>query len=236
LIFTPDIHYTIGKPAESIINSVLSGVEGIKKFSFVDSTKIGIEGHSFGGYETNVLVTHSNVFAAAIEGAGPTDLVSAYGTPLPTRWLGHFVMGGQNRIPVTVWQDRSMYIQNSPIFFADRVTSPLLMMHNKNDEMVSWSQAIEFFIALRRLNKPVWMLQYDKGKHGVHNQDAIDYTTRMTQYFDHYLKGAPAPKWMTQGIPAKLKGIDNGLELDPNGKCSETCPVCNKINSTTITQ
>jgi hypothetical protein len=99
-------------------------------------------------------------------------------------------------------------------------------MHNKNDGTVPWTQAVEFFIALRRNDKKVWMLQYDNGGHGLDGKDAIDFTKRITQFFDHYLKYAPAPIWMTNGVPAKLKGIITGLELDMTGSCGD-CNVCN---------
>ncbi len=79
-------------------------------------------------------------------------------------------------------------------------------------------QGVEMFLALRRLGKKVWMLQYDNGDHGVNGKDAEDYTIRFTQFFDHYLKGAPAPRWMTEGIPANLKGIETGYEPDISGK------------------
>jgi dipeptidyl aminopeptidase/acylaminoacyl peptidase len=97
---------------------------------------------------------------------------------------------------------------------ADKITTPLLILHCMNDTAVPWGQAVELFVALRRLNKKVWMLQYDNGGHAVSGQDAIDFTTRITQFFEHYLKGAPAPIWMTKGIPAIQKGIITGYELD----------------------
>jgi dipeptidyl aminopeptidase/acylaminoacyl peptidase len=179
----------------------VSGAKFLFDFPFIDSTKIGIQGHSWGGYETNYLVTHTNIFAAAVEGAGPTDFISNYGTLL----ADGFEKGGQKSLQATLWEDRTAYISNSPIFDADKVTTPLLMMHNKKDLIVPWSKAVELFIALRRLNKKVWMLQYDNGGHGVSGNDAVDYTIRMTQFFDHYLKDTPPAKWMTKGIPAKLK-------------------------------
>lgn len=102
--------------------------------------------------------------------------------------------------------------------YADKVTTPLLIMHNTNDGRVPFEQGIEMFIALRRLGKKVWLLEYENGDHVLrHEKDAIDYTIRMTQFFDHYLKDAPPPEWMTKGIPARLKGIETGLELDTTG-------------------
>jgi hypothetical protein len=142
--------------------------------------------------------------------------------------------GGQHRMAGTMWDNQQGYIENSPIFKADKVTTPLLIRHNKGDQAVPWGQAVEFFIALRRLDKPVWMLQYDAGGHGnVLEKDKMDYTIRLTQYFNHFLKGAPTPKWMTQGIPATMKGIENGFSLDPAANCGtkeKPCKVCKKWN------
>ncbi len=112
---------------------------------------------------------------------------------------------GQYRIGYTLWAKPDVYITNSPIFRANQVTTPLLIMHNKGDKLVPWTQSVQFYTALRRLQKKVWMLQYDEGGHGVRGTAGFDFTIRITQFFDHYLKGYPAPRWMTQGIPAKLK-------------------------------
>jgi len=216
LVFTPDIYYTLGDPGQSVYNSVVSAARYLSKFSWVDSTRMGIQGHSFGGYETNYLVTHTNIFAAAMSSSGFSNLISWYGSVAPGQGfsLQHFGEVGQTRIGYTLWQNPDLYIKNSPIFHADKVTTPLLMMNNREDGIVPFAQGVEFFTALRRLGKKVWMLQYDGGAHSVYNKEAVDYTTRMTQFFDHYLKGAPAPKWLTEGIPARLKGIANGLEFD----------------------
>jgi hypothetical protein len=92
------------------------------------------------------------------------------------------------------------------------------MMSNKADGDVPFPQGVEMFTALRRLGKKAWMLQYDGEDHMVFDAAAADLTVRMKQFFDHYLKGAPPPKWMTEGVPARLKGIDSGLELDTSGK------------------
>jgi dipeptidyl aminopeptidase/acylaminoacyl peptidase len=241
IIFVPDIYYTIGKTGESVVNSVVSGVRELSKRSYVDSTKIALQGQSFGGYETNYLVTHTTIFAAAVESAGETDMISNYGSILPDGATSqgvkniHFDRDGQYRIQSTMWENLNAYIENSPIFNADKVTTPLLIMHNKMDFLVPWEQAVELFIGLRRLDKKAWMLQYDNGGHGLGLlKDKIDYTKRIEQFFNHYLKEAPAPKWMTKGIPAKFKGIYTGLDLDPKGNCSNDCKICQKINSITV--
>jgi len=176
---------------------------------------MGLQGHSFGGYETNYLITHSCLFAAACETAGVSDLISEYGSDARGTYPMYHAELSQGRIGATPWQRADLYINNSPIFNADKVTTPLLMMHNKGDDVVPFSQGMEFFMALRRLGKRVWLLQYDGSGHVINgNKSALDFTIRVTQFFAHYLKDDPAPTWMTKGIPAALKGIDTGLEPD----------------------
>jgi dienelactone hydrolase len=220
LVFTPDIHYKIGEPGPSAFNAVVSAANYLSKISWVDARKMGIQGHSFGGYETNYLVTHTTIFAAALSAAGVSDCISDYGS----LWgFGASEQGinetGQIRMGASLWQRADLYIKNSPIFRADKVTTPILLMNNKGDGAVPFAQGVEFFTALRRLGKKVWMLQYDGEDHTLDDEkDTKDYTIRVTQFFDHYLKGTPAPKWMLDGIPARLKGIDDGLQLDTTGR------------------
>ena len=164
------------------------------------------------------------MFAAACEAAGVSDCVSNYGE------LGYGYGGkgestqqlyetSQGRIGGSLWMNTAGYIANSPIFRADRVTTPLLMMHNIKDGAVPFSQAVELFTALRRMGKRAWLLQYDEGSHIVDTQnDLLDYTIRLSQFFDHYLKGAGAPLWMTEGVPAKEKGRRTAYEMDTSGR------------------
>jgi dienelactone hydrolase len=217
LVFTPDIHYKIGEAGQSACNSVVSAAAYLATMPWVDSKRMGLQGHSFGAYETNYIITHSKLFAAACSASGVTDIISRYCSANRGGYSMYHEERIQGRIGATLWQRPDLYIKNSPIFKADRVSTPLLMMSNKADNTVLFPQGIEFFTALRRLGKKVWMLQYDDGGHSVGGKSAEDFTTRMTQFFDHYLKGAPAPRWMVEGIPAKMKGIDNGLELMPAG-------------------
>jgi len=185
---------------------------------------MGIAGGSFGGYETNYLVTHSNIFAAAYSACGWTDLFSDYGAEDFDEY-GFSQMAnmetGQMRIGVTPWERPDLYVRNSPIFNADRVTTPLLLVHDKNDYRVPFGQSMELFNALRRLGKRVWLLQYGRGHEAsvpIFDTSGSgidgDLGIRFKQFFDHYLKGAPAPKWMTRGIPARMKAVDSGLEPD----------------------
>jgi dipeptidyl aminopeptidase/acylaminoacyl peptidase len=113
-----------------------------------------------------------------------------------------------------LWQIPEKYIKSSAVFNVDKVTTPLLLMQNTNDGICSFSQALEFFTALRRLGKRAWLLEYTVGNHGVSGVAARDFGIRLRQFFDHYLKGIPAPIWMTRGIPAKMRGVDNGFQLD----------------------
>jgi len=215
LVFTPDIHYKKGQPGQSAYNAVVSATRYLAGKPWVDAQKIGLQGHSFGGYETNYIITRSKLFAAACSASGISDLMGLYGSTLRGGYYVYWAERSQGRMGASPWQIPDLYISNSPIFKANQVTTPLLMMNNAGDNNVPFAQGVEFFTALRRLGKKVWMLQYDEGSHSLERgEGAEDYSIRMFQFFNHYLKGMPAPKWMTRGIPAKLKGIDDGLELD----------------------
>lgn len=119
--------------------------------------------------------------------------------------------------PASLWENPGWYVKHSPVMTASEVTTPLLMFETTHDDACPFVQAIEFFVDLRRLGKKVWMLEYENGNHAVHGKSADDFSIRMAQFFDYYLKGAPAPKWMVKGIPATSKGIDDGLTLEPPG-------------------
>lgn len=219
LVFVPDIQYTQGHTGQSVVNSVVSAANCLLKYPWVDPKKLGLQGHSFGGYETNYLVANTNIFACAQEGAGMTDLLSwCGGIGFQGKHLLYFAETFQTRLGTTPWERPDIYIENSPVFKVNKVTTPLLMMHNKKDDAVPFAQAIEMFTALRRLKKPVWLLQYDGMGHNLGDEQAEDFNIRRQQFFAHYLKDAPAPKWMTEGIPASEKGFKSGLELDASNK------------------
>lgn len=215
IVFVPDIVYRIGFPGESAMNCVMPGVTSLIEKGFVDEKNIGIQGHSWGGYQIAYMVTRTNLFKAAEAGAPVANMISAYGG---IRWeTGISRMfqyeHTQSRIGGTLWEKPQHYVENSPIFFADKIQTPMLLMANDNDGAVPWYQGIEMYMALRRLNKPVWMLNYNGEPHWpVKRENRIDFQTRMLQYFDFYLKGAPEPVWMKKGIPALEKGINKGYE------------------------
>lgn len=217
LVFIPDIKYEIGHPAKSAYNSIMSGVDHLlKKYLSIDSAKMGLQGQSWGGYQTAQLITMTNRFSAAMAGAPVSNMFSAYGG---IRWgSGHNrafqYEKGQSRIGATIWESPELYIENSPIFHIPKVKTPLLIMHNDNDGAVPWYQGIEMFTAMRRLNKPVWMLNYNNDAHNLRRTaNKIDLSIRMQQFFDYYLLGKPQPLWMKEGIPALEKGVKTKYEL-----------------------
>lgn len=214
VIFVPDIHYTAGVPGECAYNFVCSGAEAMcEQFPFIDKERIGIDGQSWGGYQTAYLVTRTDMFACAGSGAPVSNMTSAFGG---IRWeSGNSRQGqyeqGQSRIGRNLWDATELYIANSPVFHANRVNTPLLIMHNDEDGAVPWYQGIEYFMALRRLHKPVWMLQYNGEAHNLkERRNRKDITIRLQQFFDHYLKGDPMPQWMKSGIPITRKGQEFG--------------------------
>lgn len=217
IVFVPDIVYKIGEPGQSAYNCLIPGVEHLINKGFINKERIGISGHSWGGYQTAYLVTQTNLFRAAEAGAPVSNMTSAYGG---IRWETGLSRQAQyektqTRMGGTLWSMLDKYIQNSPIFHAPKVMTPLLMMHNDADGAVPWYQGIEFYMALKRLDKPVWLLNYNDEKHGLTlRKNRKDFTKRLYQFFDFYLKDNPAPLWMTEGLPMIEKGINQKLELE----------------------
>jgi dipeptidyl aminopeptidase/acylaminoacyl peptidase len=217
IVFTPDIQYTTGHPGESAYNSIVSGAQELAKNTWIDKDNMAIQGQSWGGYQTAYLVTRTNMFKAAGAGAPVSNMFSAYGG---IRWESGMSRQfqyeqTQSRIGASMWKAPELYKENSPIFFADRVQTPLLIMHNDKDGAVPWYQGIEYFMALRRLGKPVWLLQYNNEAHNLRERkNAKDLSVRLQQFFDHYLKGDPMPVWMKTGVPATEKGKTYGFEFE----------------------
>jgi dipeptidyl aminopeptidase/acylaminoacyl peptidase len=204
VVLEPDIVYTTGHPGQSALKCVLPAVQSLVEKGFIDRDRIGIQGHSWGGYQIAYMVTQTNVFRAAEAGAPVVDMISAYdgirwGSGLPRQFQYEKT---QSRIGGTPWEYPLRFIENSSIYMADRITTPLLILQNDGDDAVPWYQGLEMFLALRRLGKEVYLFDYNGEPHGLRKRAAQkDYTVRMQQYFDHFLKGAPAPEWMEKGIP-----------------------------------
>lgn len=216
LVFIPDIPYVTGVPGPSAANAILPGVDHIVQQGFVHEDRIGLQGHSWGGYQTAYLVTQTDRFACAESGAPVSNMTSAYGG---IRWgsgLSRMFQyeRTQSRIGEDLWSARDKYVANSPLFYADQIHTPLLILHNDQDGAVPWYQGIELFVALRRLGRPAWMLNYNGEPHWVMDDyNRRDFARRMQQFFDHYLMNAPEPEWMAVGIPATQKGENDGFEL-----------------------
>lgn len=221
LVLTPDIYYRQGHAGESALSCINAAVDALLKLPYVDSTKMGIQGHSFGGFETFYVAAHSTRFKAAMAAAGLTDMISLHNTLPETVDNQRAVSswGGQFRIATTLWERPDFYLANSPVLEADKVQTPLLIMHNKGDNASPYVQAMEFFMSMHRLGRPCWMLEYEGERHTIEKiENKIDYTMRMTQFFDHYLKGAPAPLWMIDGMKYRDPKYTPGYELDTLGR------------------
>lgn len=216
MVFSPDIRYTIGHPAKSAYDYVVSAAQDLAKQKWIDAKNIGIQGQSWGGIQVAQLITMTNMFKAAWAGAPVANMTSAYGG---IRWESGVnrqfqYEKTQSRIGATLWEKPNLYIENSPLFHLPKVKTPLVIMANDADGAVPWYQGIEMFTAMRRLGKQVWMLNYNGEAHNLRERkNQKDISIREQQYFDWLLKGEKPPKWIVEGVPAIKKGKDWGLEL-----------------------
>ena len=217
VVFVPDIVYTEGKPGESAYNCIVSGVEALEQLGYIDQENMAIQGQSWGGYQVAYLVTKTDKFAAAMAGAPVSNMTSAYGG---IRWGSGLSRAfqyekTQSRIGKNLWDGLDLYLENSPLFGIPEIETPLLIMHNDDDGAVPYYQGIEMFMGMRRLNKPSWLLVYNNEAHNLRKmKNRQDLSIRMMQFFDHYLKDEPAPVWMTEGVPAIMKGKDLQYDLE----------------------
>jgi len=212
LVFMPNIHYTPGYPGPSAVKAIVPGVQSLIARGIADPKRQGISGQSWGGYQTSYVITQTSLFAAAVPNATVVNMTSAYGG---IRWESGVERAivnyerGQSRIGGSLWEYPERYLENSPLFFLDRVTTPILFMANDADGAVPWYQGIEYFVAMRRLGKEAYMLNYNGDAHNPRkyaNQKDVD--RRMQEFFAAKLLGAPAPDWMQRGIPFLEKGRD----------------------------
>ena len=199
-VLLPDITYEEGHTGSSAVDCVLSAVDEVLAHEAVDPKRVGLFGHSFGGYETNFIITQTNKFAAAISGASISDIVSSYLTvgrsnKKPDGWRYEF---NQFRIGTSLFKGYQKYLQNSPITFAGQVATPLLLWCGEADTSIHYFQSLEFHLALRRLQKPNIFLLYERGGHAImQKEDQVDLTHRTQEWFDFYLKAAVKPEWFT---------------------------------------
>jgi hypothetical protein len=203
IVFLPDVRFEVGRPGISSLKSVVPGLKKLVDMGLADPEALGLHGHSWSGYTTAYIVTQTSIFAAAVAGAPVSNMTSAYGG---IRWGTGLARqfqyeAGQSRLSGSLWEARPDYIENSPLFYADRVETPLVLMHGDEDEAVPWYQSIEFYLALRRTGKHAVFLQYrGEPHHPQKYANKLDYSMKMKAFFDHHLKGSPAPEWWSTGV------------------------------------
>lgn len=207
-VFRPDIVYDINDPGVSAVNCVVPAVEELLKTGMIDKDKVGLMGHSWGAYQTSFIITQTTMFKAAIAGAPLTDLISMsnsiyWNNGIPDSKIFETSQGRFDG----PWYDRMEdHIRNSPMFNASKINTPLLVTFGDKDGAVDWHQGIEMYSTMRRMEKPVILLVYADENHGfTKKDDQIDYQRRQREFFDYYLLGKPAEKWITEGIPYQDK-------------------------------
>jgi len=219
MIFVPDITYKnkVGFPGEAAYSAIVTGTLAmLDKYKSIDKDNLALQGQSWGGYQIAYLVTRTNLYKCAMAGAPVSNMTSAYGG---IRWASGMSRQfqyehTQSRLGGTLWNSTIEYIENSPVFYAPKIKTPLLIMHNDNDGAVPWYQGIELFMAMRRLNKPCWMLTYNGESHNLRRRaNRKDLSIRTMQFFDYYLKGDNEPVWMNSGVPAYKKNTMTGYDL-----------------------
>ncbi len=204
VVFLPDVYYIDGRPGMSAVKSLVPGMHKIIEMGVADPDAIGLHGHSWSGYQAAYVVTQTDIFAAAIAGAPVSNMTSAYGG---IRWgtgLARLFQyeTGQSRIGYSIFEARDLYIENSPLFYANEINTPLLLMHGDVDDAVPWEQSIELYLAMRREGKDVIFLQYrDEPHHPRRYPNKLDYTIRMKEYFDYHLRGMEPADWIINGVP-----------------------------------
>ena len=211
LVLQPDVVYEIGKPGTSAVDCVTSAVKKVIALGYADPKHIGLQGHSWGGYQSSYIVTQTDIFAAVVTGAPPTNLISFYDELYKSTGtvqqgimeLGQVRMGDN----VTPWTAHDLYEEQSPVYNVRKIKTPFMILQGTADGAVDWDQGLEFFNAARRNGKQVIFLSYpDEPHHLAKKENQKDFQIRMKQFFDHYLKGTPAPHWMTDGVPQVHKG------------------------------
>lgn len=199
-VLLPDITYEAGDPGLSALRCVVPAVKAVISKGLVDEKKVGLVGHSFGGYQALFIPTQTDLFAAVVEGAGISSLMDF---PGQIHWNGgapewsHYETG-QFRMGVPPWENMEIYMRNSPLNYIQNLNTPMLMFTGSSDGTVDWHQAIHFYNYARRAGKKdVVMLVYPGQNHSPGTESSkIDYHIRIQQWFGHWLKDEPAKKWM----------------------------------------
>lgn len=193
VVVKPSVGFEIGFPGEAWAKGVTAAANKLVELGIADSSKLGVFGTSYGGYAVNLLITQTHRFKAAVNISGKVDVVSFY-TDSPRLGVRnvHAAEKSQDRLGATLWQQPQKYIANSAIFFADRITTPLLLMTGAQDSNVPADNTREMYYALRRLGKDVTWVDYMNSGHGTPGTTAaefIDFHNRLLRFFGTHLKG-----------------------------------------------
>jgi len=203
LVLMPDIVYDEGLPGSSALDDVTSAAQKVIDLGYADPERIGLQGHSWGGYESSFIVTQTDMFACVVTGAPLTNLISMHNIIYKSSgsFNGPIIEWSQGRMGVSPNENFDLYVSQSPIHHAQNISTPFLILHGTADGAVDWNQGLEFYSTARRLGKEVILLSYpDEPHHLAKEENQKDFQIRMKQYFDHYLKGTQAPLWMTDGV------------------------------------
>jgi dipeptidyl aminopeptidase/acylaminoacyl peptidase len=204
LVLLPDVHFRTRTTHSDMLECVVAAVDEAVRQGYADPDKVGLHGHSFSGQGSAYIATHSDRFAAICYGAGATNLVSDFNQLWKSSGTNQhgYDYSGQGRFGANIFDDLQLFIDQSAVYHARNMNTPLLVMHGTDDGSVEWLQGIEFYNALRYNGKNIILAAYPgEGHHLARQENQIDFQTRMEEFFDHWLKGEPAPAWMTEGVP-----------------------------------
>jgi dipeptidyl aminopeptidase/acylaminoacyl peptidase len=215
LTMLPDVYYRTGQSHSDQLEAVEAATAKVIEMGYADPKKIAVHGHSYGGEGAAFIGTRSKMFAAVGVGAGVTDLFSDFSQSWGWTYQVNsgsgdnafsYYMESQGRWGFSPWEKPEVYNFESALMHAPEVSQPILIMHGTADPTVSFQEGMSFYQALRFNKKEAIMLAYPNEGHGLRGlANRKDLTIRYFQFFDHYLKGTPAPKWMTDGVPFLVK-------------------------------
>ncbi len=219
LVLMPDIIFEIGKPGSSSLDCVSSAVKKVIELGYADPERIGLQGHSWGGFQTSFIVTQTDMFACVVSGAPPTCIEGEFNQVFKSSGNNNhsYYTRSQGRMGTDPWKDHELYRSQSAIQNADKITTPFMLLHGTEDGSVDWIQSLEYYNAARYLGKEVIFLSYPGEPHHLAKEEnQKDFQLRMKQYFNHYLKGKPMPDWMANGVPyvKKKRLLDAQAEQD----------------------
>lgn len=197
-VVKPSVSFEVGYPGEAWLKGVTAAANAVIQSGIADSARLGVHGTSYGGYATNLLITQTNRFKAAINISGKVDIISFY-TDSPRLGVRniHAAEKSQDRIGATLWEQPQKYVEHSAVMFADRIKTPLLLMTGGEDHNVPALNTREMYYALRRLGKPVVWVNYVNGGHGVPNTNEAEFTDfhrRIVEWYAKYLMGSPGQR------------------------------------------